>query len=385
MSTVDRTQQDLASTAAGRDHRARFHGAAGGALLEQVRSLRAREDWREIRELLDELPATHAPRDRWLLDELFMACFYLGDRDGALRAARALEHGAITLHHLRNTDHLLPWLREGRRVVASCDPARRPAPGELVILYGDYPLTFESLVVHNPVRRNLYYFFDHVHDAFESHADWRAVERIYVLNLDHRPERFLETLRELRRAGAPLDRVQRWPGKSTAHPARPDAAPYIGAAESHLAVLRDIERRGLSHALVLEDDFTFCDDVSEHRSTLARFLESRRPYDVCFLSCSETGWTEPVDGGASGLAIPRTACTTASGYLISGAGAPRVAATVEEGLRKLIATGDHGQYAGDRYWTRLASTGRFLCFRPKMGYQRPGWSDTTSRVEFYFD
>ena len=63
----------------------------------------------------------------------------------------------------------------------------------------------------------------------------------------------------------------------------------------------------------------------------------------------------------------------------------RVAAVVEEGLHRLLATGDHRRYCIDRYWTLLADSGRFLGFRPKMGFQRPSYSDVTGRVVWYLD
>ena len=84
-------------------------------------------------------------------------------------------------------------------------------------------------------------------------------DRIYIINLVHRGDRRREMQAELARLGLGLDHaaVTLFPAS-----APPDQGNFVsrgarGCFESHLAVHKDIVSRGLSHALVLEDDADF--------------------------------------------------------------------------------------------------------------------------------
>src|SRR5690348_16679147 len=105
-------------------------------------------------------PATSTPGDDRLEEERL-----LGERD--LIVAEAARHfeadrvadGARTLGRLETVDEKTlsatdPFLRviaDGRRIVATTDPRRSPAEDEVVILYGNYPHSFDNVVVNNPI------------------------------------------------------------------------------------------------------------------------------------------------------------------------------------------------------------------------------------------
>ena len=85
-------------------------------------------------------------------------------------------------------------------------------------------------------------------------------EKIYLINLPERTDRLKYSLAELAKVG-----IQRNDTRLCIFPAiRPDCAdrfPGIGAKGcylSHLGVLKDVQQKGISRFLVLEDDFQLC-------------------------------------------------------------------------------------------------------------------------------
>jgi hypothetical protein len=90
-------------------------------------------------------------------------------------------------------------------------------------------------------------------------------DRIYVINLDSRPDRLGEISAELGRFGLRIDgvRVARFPA---VRPADKGEFPSIGARGcfmSQLGVFRDAIDRGLDSFLLLEDDVRFEDRVDD--------------------------------------------------------------------------------------------------------------------------
>jgi hypothetical protein len=59
-----------------------------------------------------------------------------------------------------------------------------------------------------------------------------------------------------------------------------------------------------------------------------------------------------------------------------------VLAVTREGLERMQETGDYVTYCIDRYWSKMPT---ILCLRPKLGFQRPSYSNLTSRVVQYLD
>jgi len=68
--------------------------------------------------------------------------------------------------------------------MAKSEPYRVPAPGELVVIFGNYPLGFRSLVVNNPIRRNVLDFWKFRFDVIESDPCWNPIDQIFIINRD---------------------------------------------------------------------------------------------------------------------------------------------------------------------------------------------------------
>jgi hypothetical protein len=352
-------------------------------LLAQARLHRQREDWNANLELLAALPPSlEDPALRYaLLDELWEALFQTKQYARCLEVLAGFARTPVDDRIISRTDRLLPHLREGRKVVATLDPSRVPGPGELIIRYGDYPLGFDHLICNNPASRNLRYFWNTHHDQVEYDPVWEPIDCLYLINLDERPDRYLETLRELKRMRAPFSRIRRFAAYRDHSSDDPVLNGYIGCTRSHLEVVNEIVAKQYRHALVLEDDFCFVEDLAENRRSLERFFARGYDYDVCLLAASNVPQWAPHD---ELLVRNHQDCTTTSAYLLSSAGARRVQQVWQESFDLLLATRDT-RHIADQSWARLQKEERFFTFQRKLGFQRPGLSCITQKMVFDLD
>ncbi len=112
----------------------------------------------------------------------------------------------------------------------------------------------------------------------------RLLDRIYIINLESRPDRRREMQAELAELGLDADHplVTFFPAVK---PDDPGAFPSIGARGcfmSHLGVLRDAQARGCGRFLILEDDAALVPNV---RRVLPRVLEEleKMPWAIAYL------------------------------------------------------------------------------------------------------
>jgi len=295
---------------------------------------------------------------------------------------RKLEFLTIDANTLQLTDPFFQKIAEGRKVVATFNPLRIPQEDEIVIIYGNYPHMFANVIVNNPIKRHAADFWNFRHDKIESDARWHAVDQIFIINADERPDRYDSVLRELCLAMAPLDRVTRVPALKGCSETPDRVNGTIGCLRSHIEVLRTALDAKFSHSLVLEDDFVFTSDVDNHLTDLSTFFQRHYAYWICLIATSKYGAIIPKDDLISLSFQP---VTNAGGYLVSREGLEQLLPVFEDALEKLKATGDCLSYAADRCWTVLQPSERFMVFRRKFGFQGSGFSDIEQSISRYLD
>ncbi len=319
-----------------------------------------------------------------ILDEFYIAAFNDKEYDLACEILTHFRRCHIDDHILSNTNFLLAPLRHNKKVIATFDPSRRPEDNEIIICYGDFPHSADNLVSNNPVYRHLKYFEDISHDEVEADPVWSFVDAIYVLNLDERYDRYIETLRECARMGIPLNKVKRFSACRDKTTDNKTVNGWIGCATSHLKITQEIIEKGYQNTLVLEDDFTFTSDIDRNKRDLRTFFERKYDYDVCLLATSKYYRTDRYDDL---LSLSFHDCTTASAYLMSYDGVRRVERIWVDALKTLkeIEMGEKYKYACDRSWCVLQKDRKFFFFTKKMGFQRPSYSNNTGAIEFHLD
>lgn len=107
-------------------------------------------------------------------------------------------------------------------------------------------------------------------------AFWNIFERIYVINLETRPDRRSEIDEQLRRVGLSLDHapVQLFRGVRPDGPGPFESIGARGCFLSHLGVVQDAVQHGLESFLILEDDVDFSDDLQQRSDSLAAALRT---------------------------------------------------------------------------------------------------------------
>jgi hypothetical protein len=340
--------------------------------IERLNVLRGQDQFELIQYISDRVIPTDIPYDNRLVffDTAYIANFYLRNVAKAQYWLSQFEFADISAHIRTNGNYLLPHLGN---LVASFDVNEQPGEGEVMIYYGNFPDGHLALPCSNRIYRHVSRFFEVTHTKVLYHSSWEKVDKIYILNLEERVDRYYDTLLALVSVKAPLHRVYHYKAQKGGLP------PYVGATKNHVDVLDHFCKSGAENALILEDDFVFIDDRAMVWSTLEKLWASALTYDLCFLSLSKLGKREPHSEIALRSLQP---CTTSSGYLVQRDTAPKLFEVADEGLRKMQETGDHHTYCIDRYWTKLP---QIFCVRPKLGFQRPSYSNLLCGVSSHLD
>ncbi|SDB54206.1 glycosyltransferase family 25 protein [Bauldia litoralis] len=336
----------------------------------------------------DQMKDLQTPTPRQLLDwrDRILSEVETHMEAGRIAEAEACLHmlGKTTTDEttLAKTDRYLPSLARGRNVVASFDPLRQPTADEVVIIYGNYPHMFTNVVVNNPIQRHVSHFWSFRNDKVESDPRWSGVDRIFVINMEERVDRYDSLLRELASARAPLDRLTRIAACRPESDDKSELGGQIACLQSHIATLRKAQAERHDNVLVLEDDFCFTSDIDQHLTDLAMFFERRYPYWICLVATSKYGAIEPKDDLVS-LSFQRV--TNTAGYLLSRDGLERLLPVFESALERLKATGDSSTAAVDRCWAVLQPSEKFFVFRRKFGFQVSSFSNIEQNIFRYLD
>lgn len=340
--------------------------------IDVVDAVKGQDQYALVKWLADRIEPHSVPYERraTFFDAAYIANYYLGDIARAQYWLRQFEFAELNSHNHTNAGFLFGHLG---KLVASFDSTYEPAEGEVVIYYGQYPDGHLALPCSNKVYRHITRFFEVKHERVLYHPSWEFVDCIYILNLEERVDRYSDTLLALAAVQAPLHRVHHYKAQKGGLP------PYVGATKNHVDVLEHFCKSGAKHALILEDDFVFLDDRQRVWSTLQKFMDAALSYTLCFLSLSKHGRREPHSDVTIQSFQP---CTTSSGYFVHHETAQDVLAVTREGLEKMQETGDHHTYCIDRYWAKLPS---ILCLRPKLGFQRPSYSNLLQSVSAHLD
>ncbi len=88
-------------------------------------------------------------------------------------------------------------------------------------------------------------------------------ERVYVINLDRRPDRYESFKQELAKHNiADVDRFSAVDGTTILANKIPLLAGEIGVLESHLAIIKKCKEDGVKNVLILEDDVYFTPEIN---------------------------------------------------------------------------------------------------------------------------
>jgi hypothetical protein len=252
-----------------------------------------------------------------------------------------------------------PKIRSGKRVIASFDSCREPLDDEIVIVYGNYPDWHHAYPYSSKMYRHVTFFWMTEHDVVEYHSCWEKLDTIYIINLEKRHDRYIETLLQLVKVRAPLHRIYHHKIVNMGEDGT------INCARNQIFVLNHFKESNNTFSLILEDDFTFIDDIQHIWESFSNFFERSYKFDICLLSNSKYHERTEYDDL---LSVSKQTCSCASGYIVSKSTIENVLSISKEGFEQLQKNPHMGyEYAFDQYWRRLD---RRFYFKKKLGFQR---------------
>lgn len=337
-------------------------------ILNTAIDLRNQRKHRELDEYLNMFNLLETPRNNAfmfkILDEYYIANYYLGNYDKCVQILKYYKYNNINEHIINNTDYLFDFMTKNKKVIVTTDINRTPKDDEFVIIYGDFPWMYENLIINNPCYRHFKYFDKLKYDIIEYDNYWDNIDKIYIINLDTRSDRYFETMSELIKLNVPLNKIERFSAI---------LAKEWGCSASHLEVIKDIIKNKHQNCLILEDDFKITSLIGKNKNNIKSFLEREYDYDVCFISYRNIDNKNMIyDDLLYNIRIP---CTNASGYFISLTGALNLLPIWEKALENFKETKQHQHYACDVSWNILQQNNKYFAFINKVGYQRPQYSN----------
>jgi GR25 family glycosyltransferase involved in LPS biosynthesis len=184
-------------------------------------------------------------------------------------------------------------------------------------------------------------------------------DRIFVINLDSRPDRWQSCLHEFARHG-----IRRFERFRAYHRPLVEGEPNgnFGCTASHRAILEIVAYHRWPRVLVLEDDFMILHgDFQERFSSM---LPEVPPYDMLYLGGH---YAEKAQAKVSEHVIRINGMHTTSSYGITPSFARKIAPYIS-GIGPI-----------DSLYSRFLSDAQAFIFTPRLIVQRPGVSNLTGR------
>lgn len=319
-----------------------------------------------------------------LLDESFIASYWLNDVENCQRILSKFETTYVSDHIIKNSNFLFDKLRnQGYKIIATTDINRQPKDNEIIIYYGNFLMSWKNLPATNKIYRHPIYFKHLNHDCVEYDSCWEKVDQIYVLNLDVRNDRYMEIMVELCRLNVPLDRVYHYVGKKEKFTGDTWVDVGIGSTMNRRdCVNMFLKNDKFNNILIFEDDITFTTDIITHKRDMKTFFDRKYDYDICLL-CSKKDFNfHPYDDL---LLLSKQNVTSCGGYLISKQGTMKAIKYFEDGIVRMKRGESYRRYVCDVYWNEIQKDNKFFIFRNKFGYQRPGYSNVENKTFCRFD
>lgn len=312
--------------------------------------------------------------------DIFKKLYTAGEFDNCFKELKTFNQ-EVNVVTIDQTDCLIPHLN--KKIIGTYDDNKQPEnDNELVVIIGDYPVGYDSLIHNNPLKRNYKWALNFNYDTFLGNSCWDNIDRFYILNLDEKKDRLFDILKQCKYAEIPLDKVTRFSAVKYTETSHYYINGSIGCSMSHLQILKDMMKHGYKNVVIFEDDFTFSDPIKTNQENIDKFFSRSYDYDVVLLATSTCKSIEKYDDLIS---ISKQFCTTTSGYMISKQGAEKVIKIWETGLSSLLNTHSVRDYACDISWAQIQKDNKMFTFNYKMGYQRPIYSDITKRIAYNLD
>jgi len=208
----------------------------------------------------------------------------------------------------------------------------------------------------------------------ESTADMEHIDAILYINLAHRTDRKEHVIHEIHKICVDDAKIHRMDAIRT----EPGA---LGCGLSHIKALEyAMAHPEWNTILILEDDFTFHEDVAL-LSGLHTLLTCSPHMEIGLLSYNGSVLRYEDTSHSS---IKRVLYSqTTSSYCIRSSYLPILLQNMRESTMDMIIRGKTHENCVDIHWTSLQPQGHWYALFPAIGYQYDNYSDIEKRVTQY--
>ena len=193
--------------------------------------------------------------------------------------------------------------------------------------------------------------------------DFKKIDIIYYINLDHRTDRNEQFLNEMKKINFPSNKIKRISAIENNNGS-------IGCSSSHVKTLDEFINSPHNICIIFEDDFEFYNPININ---LMNKILNHNDFDIICLSANDINST---DTNHSYLKKINNSQTT-SGYIVTKKFAKEhLYKNFIDGL-KLLKENQHliHIYSIDQYWKLLQPDNKWFVSNPKLGKQRESYSD----------
>lgn len=340
----------------------------------------------ELRELLRDINICDyiSENRNFILHIAYNAFLDNNDFDNARKFLEMYKYANVNDEVVHSSFRYLQMIKEtGKTIVCTGDLFREQTDeNEIIIYFGNFCLDHNNLPWSNKIYLHPRFFENVPFDIFESHECWNAIDKIYIMNLRERADRWFSVLVTLCTMQADLRKIFHYFPEQASYTGNKELDLYINVSYTHHNCVNDMAENNYDTCLFLEDDFVFTSNIVKHQSDLLEFFKRKYDYTVCYLASSAQHEINECDDL---MRISRQVCTTGAAYMLNRGSAVKIRDTMAEGITEMENGGDANIYCCDRYWFKHMSDNSFLVFSTKMGFQTPSYSNTVNRVNMNFD
>lgn len=187
------------------------------------------------------------------------------------------------------------------------------------------------------------------------------IDKIFFINLEKRPDRRNEIMREINDMDFPKEKIERFVAIERGQ---------VGCVLSHLEILKIAKERHYRNILILEDDFHFIVDRPTFDHEIRSFFQKNVNFYVLMLSylCTHSKLYD------NQLSIGLD-CQDGSGYIVNESAFDELAYWLTYGAENLFHTEQHWIYMNDQIWKKMQTVDRWFIFNRRLGLQNGSHSD----------
>lgn len=187
------------------------------------------------------------------------------------------------------------------------------------------------------------------------------LDKIFFINLDKRPDRLNEIMREINEMAFPIDKVERFSAIEGGQ---------VGCVVSHLEIIKIAKQQHYRNILILEDDFHFIVDRATFDFEVNTFFQKNISFYVLMLShlCRHSKLYD------NQLSIGLD-CQDGSGYIVNETAYDELIYWLSVGAEQLFQTGQHWIYMNDQIWKKMQTVDKWFIFNRRLGLQNGSHSD----------